>query len=103
MHAGASSMMLRGALRSTLACRRRLPASARASLPLSAAPDARRYYAAYQAMWAAVGEPEREPRWEHFGLMKAFVRGRWFDPQAGMRGPGVFEPQCFAVHRLYDL
>ena len=27
----------------TMACRRRLPASARASLPLSAAPDARRW------------------------------------------------------------
>ena len=54
-------------------------------------------------MWAAVGEPERKPRWEHFGLMKAFVCGRWFDPQASMRGPGVFEPQRFALHRLYDL
>ena len=61
------------------------------------------YYAAYQAMWAAVGEPERKPRWEHFGLLKVFVRGRWFDPQASMRGPGVFEPQRFALHRLYDL
>jgi uncharacterized protein (UPF0332 family) len=61
------------------------------------------YYAAYQAMWAAVGEPERKPRWEHFGLMKTFVRGRWFDPHSRMRGPGVFEPQRFSLHRLYDL
>ena len=38
------------------------------------------YYAAYQAMWAAAGDPEKKPRWEHFGLIKAFVRGHWFDP-----------------------
>jgi len=35
--------------------------------------------------------------------MKAFVRDRWFDPQASLRGPGVFEPQRFALHRLYDM
>jgi uncharacterized protein (UPF0332 family) len=32
------------------------------------------YYAAYQGMWAAVGEPEKNPRWEHFGISKSFVR-----------------------------
>jgi len=61
------------------------------------------YYAAYQAMWVAVGDPEKKPRWEHFGLMKAFVRGRWLDPQVGIREPGIFEPQRFALRRLYDL
>ena len=61
------------------------------------------YYAAYQAMWAAVGEPERKPRWEHLGIIKTFVRGRWFDRHAGFRGPGVFESQRFALLRLYDL
>jgi uncharacterized protein (UPF0332 family) len=61
------------------------------------------YYAAYQAMWAAVGEPEKKPRWEHFGLIKTFVRGNWFDARAGIKGPGVFERQRFALRRLYDL
>jgi len=61
------------------------------------------YYAAYQAMWAAVGEPEKKPRWEHFGLIKTFVRGNWFDAQAEIKGPGVFERQRFALRRLYDL
>jgi uncharacterized protein (UPF0332 family) len=61
------------------------------------------YYAAYQAMWAAVGEPEKKPRWEHLGLITTFVRGRWFDPRVGFRGPGVFELQRFALLRLYDL
>ena len=28
------------------------------------------YYAAYQAMWAAVGEPEKKPRWEHSALSR---------------------------------
>ncbi len=61
------------------------------------------YYAVYQAMWAAVGEPEKKPRWEHFGLIKTFVRGNWFDAQAGVKGPGVFERHRFALRRLYDL
>jgi uncharacterized protein (UPF0332 family) len=61
------------------------------------------YYAAYQAMWAAVGDPEKKPRWEHFGIIKTFVRGKWFDTQVGMRGPGVFESQRFSLRRLYDL
>lgn len=54
-------------------------------------------------MWAAVGEPEKKPRWEHFGIIKAFVRGGWFDPQSTRKGPGVFEHQRFALRRLYDL
>jgi uncharacterized protein (UPF0332 family) len=61
------------------------------------------YYAAYQAMWAALGEPEKKPRWEHFGIIKSFVRGRWLNPHVSFRGPGVFESQRFALHRLYDL
>lgn len=61
------------------------------------------YYAAYQAMWAAVGDPEKKPRWEHLGIMKTFVRGSWFDPGASIKGPGVFERQRFSLRRLYDL
>ncbi len=61
------------------------------------------HYAAYQAMWAAVGEPPTKPRWEHFGLIQTFVRGRWIDPQVSMHGPGALESQRFALRRLYDL
>lgn len=61
------------------------------------------YYAVYQAMWAAVGEPEKKPRWEHLGLLKVFVRGIWFDSGTGRKGPGLFEHQRFSVRRLYDL
>jgi hypothetical protein len=35
--------------------------------------------------------------------MKTFVRGSWFDPNAGVRGPGVFERYRFPLRRLYDL
>jgi len=61
------------------------------------------YYAAYQAMWAAVGEPERKPRWEHFGIIKTFVRGKWLNLQVEEKGPGLLEGQRFALRRLYNL
>jgi hypothetical protein len=54
-------------------------------------------------MWAAVGEPDKKPRWEHLGIVKAFIRGTWFVPQAGNRSPGVLEEYRFALRRLYDL
>jgi hypothetical protein len=60
------------------------------------------YYAVYQAMWAAVREPEKKPRWEHLGILKTFVRGSRFDPTAGVRGPDVFERYRFPLRRLYD-
>ena len=30
------------------------------------------YYAAYQGMWAALGEPAPKRRWEHTGIIQAF-------------------------------
>lgn len=39
----------------------------------------RSYYACYQAMWAAVGDPPLGLR-RHGGLMNAFCRGRWTTP-----------------------
>jgi uncharacterized protein (UPF0332 family) len=35
------------------------------------------YYASYQAMWVAVGDPPRG-LWRHGGLINEFCRGRWF-------------------------
>ena len=54
-------------------------------------------------MWAAVGNPEKKPRWEHFGLMSTFVRGKWINPEVDVRGPGLLEGQRFALRRLYSL
>jgi uncharacterized protein (UPF0332 family) len=39
----------------------------------------RGYYACYQAMWAAVGDPLLG-LWRHGGLMNEFCRGRWATP-----------------------
>lgn len=61
------------------------------------------YYAAYQAMWAALGNPPTRPRWEHVGVIKAFVRGRWDDPVYPFTGPGLHERFRFPLRRLYDL
>src|SRR5262245_50823975 len=61
------------------------------------------YYAAYQAMWAALGNPPTKPRWEHLGVMQAFVRGRWENPSYPLTGPGLYEHFRFPLRRLYDL
>lgn len=39
----------------------------------------RSYYACYQAMWAAVGDPALG-LWRHGGLINEFCRGRWGTP-----------------------
>lgn len=61
------------------------------------------YYAAYQAMWAALGEPTSKRRWEHIGIIQAFVRGRWDNSIYSMAGPGLYERFRFPLRRLYDL
>jgi uncharacterized protein (UPF0332 family) len=61
------------------------------------------YYAAYQAMWAALGVPTTRRRWEHAGIIQAFVRGRWDDPAYPMTGPGRYERFRFPLRSLYRL
>ena len=39
----------------------------------------RSYYACFQAMWGAVGDPPLG-QWKHGGLMKTFCLGRWAEP-----------------------
>lgn len=39
----------------------------------------RGYYACFQAMWVAVGDPSLR-LWKHSGLMQVFCRGRWASP-----------------------
>ena len=63
----------------------------------------RAYYAAYQAMWAALGDPPRDDRWRHGAIINHFVCGYWFAPMHPPTGPGLMEPLRFALHRLYDL
>jgi hypothetical protein len=39
----------------------------------------RGYYACYQAMWVALGDPP-SGTWRHGGIAQQFCRGRWADP-----------------------
>ena len=62
----------------------------------------RAYYAAYQAMWAALGDPPRGGQWRHIGIISHFVRGYWCMPTHPQTGPGLLEHLRFSLHRLYQ-
>jgi uncharacterized protein (UPF0332 family) len=62
----------------------------------------RAYYASYQAMWAALGNPPSGSRWRHIGIISHFVRGYWFEPSHPRTGPGLLEHLRFSLHRLYQ-
>jgi uncharacterized protein (UPF0332 family) len=63
----------------------------------------RAYYAAYQAMWAALGDPPRGELWRHGAIINHFVRGYWFAPAHPATGPGLLESLRFGLRRLYAL
>jgi uncharacterized protein (UPF0332 family) len=62
----------------------------------------RAYYAAYQAMWAALGDPPKDGQWKHIGIISHFVRGYWCEPTYPQTGPGLLEHLRFSLHRLYQ-
>jgi hypothetical protein len=63
----------------------------------------RAYYAVYQAMWAALGDPPAPGgRWHHEAIIQHFVRGYWFQPTHPPRGPGLLEPLRLPLRRLYQ-
>ena len=61
----------------------------------------RAYYASYQAMWAALGEPKDGKIWRHLAIIKHFVRGYWFAPNHSHTGPRLLEEKRFALRQLY--
>jgi uncharacterized protein (UPF0332 family) len=63
----------------------------------------RAYYASYQAMWAALGDPPSAERWRHGAIINHFVRGYWFAPAHPPTGPGLLESLRFGLRRLYEL
>jgi hypothetical protein len=64
---------------------------------------ARAYYAAYQAMWAALGDPPATGgRWRHEAIINHFVRGYWFLPTHPATGPGLLEALRLPLRRLYQ-
>lgn len=62
----------------------------------------RAYYASYQAMWAALGEPKEGRVWRHLAIIKHFVRGYWFEPTHKKAGPGLLEDKRLPLRRLYS-
>lgn len=62
----------------------------------------RAYYAAYQAMWAALGEPTDARQWRHLGILSHFTRGYWFEPAHPRAGPGLLEYLRLPLNRLYQ-
>ena len=62
----------------------------------------RAYYASYQAMWAALGDPEEGKIWRHLAIIKHFVRGYWFAPNHTPTGPGLLEEKRLPLRRLYS-
>lgn len=61
----------------------------------------RAYYASYQAMWAALGDPAEGNVWRHLAIIKHFVRGYWFDPTHPENKPRLFEHLRLPLRRLY--
>ena len=62
----------------------------------------RAYYASYQAMWSALGDPEEGKVWKHLAIIKHFVRGYWFAPNHPRIGPGLLEDKRLPLRRLYS-
>ena len=62
----------------------------------------RAYYASYQAMWAALGEPEEGRVWRHLAIIKHFVTGYWYEPDHEETGPGLLEEKRLPLRRLYS-
>jgi uncharacterized protein (UPF0332 family) len=64
----------------------------------------RAYYAVYQAMWAALGDPpDTGSRWRHAAIINHFVRGYWFAPTHPPTGAGLLEHLRGPLRRLYQL
>jgi len=62
----------------------------------------RAYYASYQAMWAALGEPKEGRVWKHLAIIKHFVTGYWFEPGHKKSSPGLLEDKRLPLRRLYS-
>jgi len=61
----------------------------------------RTYYALYQAMWAALGDPKEGKIWRHLAIIKHFVSGYWFAPNHPKNEPGLLEDKRLPLRRLY--
>jgi uncharacterized protein (UPF0332 family) len=58
----------------------------------------RSYYATYQGMWVALGDPPLG-RWRHHGLIQQFCWGQWTEPPALPTRLAVYRQR---LRTLYD-
>ncbi len=61
----------------------------------------RLYYASYQAMWSALGDPKEGRIWKHLAIIKPFVHGYWFNPAHPKDSLGLLEQFRLPLRRLY--
>lgn len=61
----------------------------------------RLYYASYQAMWAAIGDPDEGKVWKHLAIIKPFVHGYWFNPAHPEQATGLLEHFRLPLRQLY--
>jgi len=63
--------------------------------------SSRAYYSAYQAMWAALGDPQNGKRWKHGAIARHFIRGYWFKSDHPKNEQGLLEDKHLALKDLY--
>lgn len=61
----------------------------------------RLYYASYQAMWSALGDPEEGRIWRHLSIIKPFIHGYWFNSAHPEQSPGLLEHFRLPLRQLY--
>ncbi len=61
----------------------------------------RLYYSSFQAMWAALGEPDEGRIWKHLAIIKPFVHGNWFNQDHPEQASGLLEQYRLPLRQLY--
>jgi uncharacterized protein (UPF0332 family) len=57
------------------------------------------YYACYQAMWVALGDPPLG-EWRHLGITRHFCSGQWVDPPLDPRSLAALYKRLLALYEL---
>ncbi len=57
------------------------------------------YYACFQAMWVALGDPPLG-RWQHIGIIRSFCHGQWAMPPLTPTALAVLHKRLLALYTL---
>jgi len=57
------------------------------------------YYACFQAMWVALGDPPAGA-WRHIGITRRFCSGQWADPPIAPTGFAALYRRLLALYEL---